>query len=323
MTKKIYITRRIPQPGIDLLNEHEFEVEIFEKNEPIPNELLKQKIKEADALLPLLTDKISKDIIKAGNNLKIIANYAAGFNNIDMQTANAKKIAITNTPGVLTDATADLTWALIMAVSKNVVESDIYTRERKFNGWGPMLFLGGEITGKTLGVVGAGRIGTAVAKRSAGFEMKVLYTGNSKNNVIEKELQGKKVVLDELLSESDFISIHVPLTEKTFHLIDSDELQKMKKTAYLINTSRGPVVNEKALTVALKTNQIAGAGLDVYENEPQISDDLIKMKNTVLLPHIGSATSETRIKMALMAATNIIEYFKGNKPPNILNPEVL
>ncbi len=323
MSKKIYVTRQIPQPGIDLLIENGFEVDVLEGDNPIPNEMLLEKVKNVDALLPLLTDSISKEVIENAPNLKIIANYAAGFNNISMESANFNKIAVTNTPGVLTDATADLTWALIMAVSKRIVESDNYTRKGDFTGWGPMLFLGGEITGKTLGIIGAGRIGTAVAQRAEGFEMRVLYNTKNRNDIIENKLNGKKVEIEELISESDFISLHVPLTDDTHHLIDTYELSKMKNTAYIINTSRGPVINESALIVALKNNQIAGAGLDVYENEPELKKELIQLKNTVLLPHIGSATLEARTKMAVMAATNIIEYFKGNQPPNILNPEVL
>lgn len=323
MPKKVYITRQIPQPGIDLLIENGFDVDIFSEDNPIPKDILMTKVKDMDALLPLLTDSISKEIIEEGNNLKIIANYAVGFNNIDLEAATLAKIAVTNTPGVLTAATAELTWALIMAVSKRIVESDTYTRQGKFNGWGPMLMLGRELSCKTLGIIGAGRIGTAVAQRASGFNMNILYFSNSRNEIIENKYGGKKALFDELIGNSDFISLHVPLTDKTFHMIDTSELNKMKNTAYIINTSRGPIINESALVSVLKNKQIAGAGLDVYENEPELKEDLIQLKNAVLLPHIGSATLETRTKMALMAATNIIEFFKGNQPPNILNPEVL
>jgi glyoxylate reductase len=323
MSRKVYVTRQIPQLGIDLLVENGFEVEVFEEDKPIPNQMLLEKVKNVDALLPFLTDAVTKEVIENAANLKIIANYAAGFNNIDFEAADKQKIAVTNTPGVLTDATADLTWALIMAVSKRIVESDIYTREGKFTGWGPMLFLGGEITGKTLGIIGAGRIGTAVAKRSLGFDMEVLYTSNRNNEYIDRELSGRKVDIDELLKQSDYISIHVPLTEKTVHLIDEKKLRQMKNSAFLINTARGPIVDEKALIAALKNNQIAGAGLDVYEYEPKLVDGLTELDNAILLPHIGSATLEARTKMAVMAATNIIEFFKGNQPPNILNVKVL
>ncbi|MCK5032432.1 MAG: D-glycerate dehydrogenase, partial [Calditrichia bacterium] len=309
--------------GIDLLIENGFDVDVYTEDKPIPIKVLLEKVENIDALLPLLTDSISAEIIEKGNKLKIIANYAAGFNNIDLEAATVREIVVTNTPGVLTEATADLTWALIMAVSKRIVEGDEFTRAGKFTGWGPLLFLGGEITGKTLGIVGAGRIGTAVAQRAFGFNMNILYTDGNKNDIIENKLKGKKVELDELLKNSNFISLHVPLTERTFHLIDKEEFQKMKNTAYMINTSRGPVINESALVNALQNNQIAGAGLDVYENEPELKEDLIRLKNTVLLPHIGSATLEARTKMAIMAATNIISYFEGKKPPNIINPEIL
>jgi len=323
MTHKVFITRQIPQPGIDLLLENGFEVEVFSEEKPIPNKVLLEKIKNLDALLPLLTDPVSKEVIENSDKLKIIANYAAGFNNIDLEAATVRKIVVTNTPGVLTEATADLTWALIMAVSKRIVEGDAYTRAGKFNGWGPLLFLGSEVNGKTLGIVGAGRIGSAVAQRAFGFKMNILYTDKKINDKIENKLNGKNVKLDELLKNSDFISLHVPLTEKTFHLIDKEEFQKMKNTAFIINTSRGPVVNESALVKALQLNQIAGAGLDVYENEPEFKEELNQLKNTVLLPHIGSATLETRTKMAIIAAKNIISYFKGIRPLNIINPEVL
>lgn len=323
MPKKVYITRQIPQPGIDLLKENGFDIEIYNEDKPIPEKILIEKIKNIDALLPLLTDSISQEIINTGKNLGIIANYAVGFNNIDLNAATAANVVVTNTPGVLTDATAELTWALIMSVSKRIVESDSFTRKGRFNGWGPMLMLGSELNGKTLGIVGAGRIGTAIAHRAAGFNMSILYSSNSKNEFIENQLKGKRVTLDEILSNSDFLSLHVPLTDNTFHMISENELNKMKNTAYIINTSRGPVINESALVDALKNNQIAGAGLDGYENEPEIHKGLFEFKNVILLPHIGSATLETRTKMAVMAATNIIEFFNGNKPPNILNPEVL
>ena len=323
MSKKVFVTRQIPQPGIDLLLENGFELEIYDEDKPIPQEILLEKVNNVDALLPLLTDSVSKFVINEGKDLKIIANYAVGFNNIDLKAATDAKIAVTNTPGVLTDATAELTWALIMSVSKRIVESDYFTREGKFNGWGPMLMLGCELSGKTLGIIGAGRIGTAVAQKASGFNMNLLYFSNSGNEIIENKYGGKKVLLNELIEKSDFISLHVPLNDETFHLIDSREFKQMKNTAFVINTSRGQVINESALIDALKENQIAGAGLDVYENEPEIQRELLELNNVILLPHIGSATYEARTKMAIMAATNIIEYFRGNQPPNILNPEIL
>ncbi|MFQ5753873.1 MAG: 2-hydroxyacid dehydrogenase, partial [bacterium] len=230
---------------------------------------------------------------------------------------------VTNTPGVLTDATADHTWALLFAVTRRVVESDRFTRAGKYKGWGPMMYLGGDITGRTLGIVGAGRIGAAVAEKSHGFKMRVLYSDQISNPKIEKYLGAIKVDFKKLLKESDFISIHVPLLKSTHHLFNAQAFQLMKKTSYLINTSRGPVVDEAALVQALKNGEIAGAGLDVYEEEPRIHPQLIKLHNAVLTPHIASATIETRTKMATMAAQNLVDGLRGNRPPNLLNPEVL
>ncbi|MCX7716173.1 MAG: D-glycerate dehydrogenase, partial [Endomicrobia bacterium] len=257
-------------------------------------------------------------------NLKIIANYAVGFNNIDVKEATSRKIPVTNTPGVLTETTADLAFALLMSVARRIVESDRFLREGKFKGWAPMLFLGNDIYGKTIGIIGFGRIGQAVAKRALGFDMKVLYYDTNRvKPEIEKKYSAIYKSLSELLKESDFISIHVPLTQETYHLISDKEFDLMKPTSYLINTSRGPVVDEKALVRALKNKKIAGAALDVFENEPEVEAELIDMPNTVLVPHIGSATIETRTKMALMAAENIIAVLVENKiPPNIVNPEI-
>lgn len=321
MPKNVFITRKIPQGGIDLLIRKGFNVEVFKEDRSILKEELLSKIKTTDALLPLLTDEISAEIIQAGEKLKIIANHAVGFNNIDLEEATRRKIVVTNTPGILTEATADLTMALMLSISKRIVEGDFMTRSGKFHGWDPLLLLGSEISGKTIGIIGAGRIGAAVAKRASGFGMKILYSDNVNSKYIDSDLKGKKVLLTELLENSDYVSIHVPLTDSTFHLIDRVQLLQMKNSAFLINTSRGAVVNEAALVEALSNKWIAGAGLDVYEFEPKLTDGLAELKNTVLLPHIGSATLETRTKMAIMAAKNIITFFEGKKPPNIINPE--
>jgi len=318
MSQRIFITRKIPQPGIDLLFNKNFNVEIFEENKPIPKEVLIEKVKRADALLPLLTDTISTEVMEAARNLKIIANYAVGYNNIDLEEANRRKIVVTNTPGILTEATADLTWALIMSAAKRIVEADDLIRRGESWGWAPMFMLGAEVSCKTLGIIGAGRIGTSVAKRATGFDMKILYTANRRKPDIEN-LGGKKVDLDTLFIDSDFISVHVPLNDSTFHLIDENRLKQMKKSAFLINTSRGPVVDEQALVKALSGKWIAGAGLDVYENEPALAKGLADLENVVLLPHIGSATMETRTKMAIMTAENIIAFFEGRQPPNMVN----
>ncbi|MCM8789178.1 MAG: D-glycerate dehydrogenase, partial [Candidatus Omnitrophica bacterium] len=286
------------------------------------NELI-SKVKGKDAVLCLLTDTIDDEVFQAASPAcKIFANYAVGYNNIDIIAATRRKIIITNTPGVLTDATADLAWALLFSVARRVVEADRFTREGKFRGWSPRLFLGMEITGKTLGVVGAGRIGSNFARKAKCFSMRILYYDTKKNYELEQDVGALFVNLETLLKESDFVSLHVPLLPETRHLIGERELALMKKTAILINTSRGPVVDEKALANALKEKKIWGAGLDVYENEPVIEPELTSLDNVVLLPHIASATTETRTKMAIMAAENILAFFRGEIPPNIVNPEV-
>ncbi|MBM4086523.1 MAG: D-glycerate dehydrogenase, partial [Planctomycetes bacterium] len=274
-------------------------------------------------VLCLLTDTIDAEVLDAAKGAKIFANYAVGFNNIDVKAATERGILITNTPGVLTDATADMAWALLFSAARRIVEGDKYTRAGKFKGWSPMLFLGGDITGKTLGIVGAGRIGAAMARRSVGFKMKVLYCDPTRNEELERELGAKQVDMPTLLKESDFVSVHVLLTPATRHLIGEKELGMMKPTGYLINTSRGPVVDEAALVKALEEKKIAGAGLDVYEDEPKLKPGLAKLPNAVIPPHIASATIWTRGKMAEMAATNLVAALKGERPPNLVNPEVL
>lgn len=318
MKPTIYVTRMIQQPGIDKLKEY-FDVSINLEDRVLTKEELCQNIKDKDAVLCQLTDTIDKEVIKAGNKLKVISNYAVGFNNIDITEATNNHIPVCTTPGILTDATADLTWALILAITRRVVESDKYTRSGHFRGASPNLFLGVDLSGKTLGIVGMGRIGQAVAKRALGFNMKIIYTARSEKNNVE----GEFVSLDQLLQQADIISLHTPLTDETKYLIDSAALNKMKKTAYLINTTRGPVVNENALLEALKNKSIAGAGLDVYEHEPKLTPGLELLDNVVLLPHIGSATIETRTKMAIIAAENAVAIVQGKKPHAIVNSEVL
>lgn len=321
--KKVLVTRQLPQPAIDLLKQH-FEVDLYTEDRVIPRDELLRRVEDKDGLLCLLTDNIDAEVMNKAKNLKIIANYAVGYNNIDVNEATKRKIPVTNTPGVLTETTADLAFALLMSIARRIVESDKYLREGKFKGWSPMLFLGSDVYGKTLGIIGFGRIGQAVAKRALGFDMKVLYYDTLHAPVeVEQKYNATFKPLDELLKESDYISIHVPLVKETYHLISDREFSLMKPTAYLINTSRGPVVDEKALVRALKEKKIAGAALDVFENEPEVEPELIDMPNTVLVPHIGSATVETRTKMALMAAENIIAVLVYNKiPPNIVNPEI-
>jgi len=263
---KIFVTRIIPKPGLDLLRNHH-EMEVFPHDRiPTKEEIIKG-LKGKDGLLCLLTDPIDEEVINSEPKLKMIASYAVGYNNIDVKAATKKKIPVSNTPGVLTEATAEMAWALLFSASRRIVEADKFTREGKFQGWGPMLMHGQDISKKTLGIIGAGRIGTAVALKSKGFNMNILYVSGHPNKILDKELNAKKVDLNPLLKESDFVSIHVPLNKDTHHLIGEKELKMMKDTAVLINTSRGPVVDEKALVKALKNKWIFGAGLDVYEDD--------------------------------------------------------
>lgn len=318
---KIFVTRKIPQPGLDLLQK-KFDITVNSYNRVLTKEEIIKAVKGKDGLLCLLTDTIDRDVITAEPQLKMIASYAVGYDNIDVATATKRGIPVSNTPGVLTETTAELAWALLFTVARRIVEGDTFTRKGNFKGWAPMLMLGQDITNKTLGIIGAGRIGTAFALKSKGFTMKVLYTDEQRNHELETELKAKKVPLPELLKESDFISIHVPLMKTTRHLISEKELKMMKRTAILINTARGPIINEQALIKALKEHWIFGAGLDVYEYEPKIPKELKSLDNVVLQPHTGSATIETRTKMALIAAENMIAGLSGQIPPNCINKEV-
>ena len=313
---KIFVTRKIPEIGINFLKERGFEVEVSEIDGVIPREVLLEKVRGADAILSLLTDKMNAELFDAaGSQLKIVANYAVGYDNIDLKAAAERGIIVTNTPEVLTESVAEHTIALMFAIARRIVESDQFMRDGRFAAWAPMLFLGNDLNGKTLGLVGLGRIGAAVAKRMHdGFEMKIIYYDVKRNEELEKKYNLNYVDLETLLGESDFVSIHVPLLETTRHLINKERLALMKPTAYLINTSRGPVVDEKALVEALKNGIIKGAALDVYENEPKMAPGLAELPNTVLTPHTASATIETRDAMSELAAKNIIEVLEGRKP---------
>ncbi len=313
---RVFITRRIPEAGVALLKERGYAVEVYEKDQSVPQELLAGRVRSCDGLISLLSDRIDKSIIDQAGALKVIANYAAGFNNIDVELARSKGIEVTNTPDILTPATADLTWALILAASKRIVESDTFLRAGKFKGWDPLLMLGGEITGKTLGIIGAGRIGQAVGKRAKGFDMQLLYFSRNKEKQFEIETGARFLSLETLLKESDFITFHCPLTEKTHHLLNKERMKLLKPSVFIINTSRGAVIEEEALIDALAEGRIAGAGLDVFENEPHVPDRLLRLKNVVLLPHIGSATLETRSEMARIAAKNVISVLENNKALN-------
>ncbi len=300
-----------------------FEVEIYSDSVPLTEAVLSSRIGDADGLLCLVTDPVTERVMEQAPRLKIISNHGVGYDNIDIAAATRRKIAVTNTPGVLTEATADFTWALLLAVARQVVAGDRVVRSGQFHGWDPLFMRGADIVGKTLGIIGAGRIGTAVAERAVGWKMSVLYLNRGRNEYLEQKLNARRVLLPELLSHSDFISIHLPLTPETRHFIGANELAQMKPTAYLINTARGAIIDEQALLKALQDNQIAGAALDVFEHEPALTPGLAELPNVVLAPHLGSATFETRDKMAEIAATNIIRYFQGKKPISIVNPEVL
>ncbi len=324
MPYKVSVTREIPDPGIPIVREIAPDARINPDDRVLTRGELLDYVRGCDGVLCLLTDPIDAEVLDAaGPQCRIFANYAVGYNNIDIAAATARGIMVTNTPGVLTDATADHAWALLFSVARRIVEGDAFMRAGKFEGWGPMMFLGGDITGKTLGIVGAGRIGAAMALKSRGFGMRVLYADVARNEELESDLGAQWVDLDTLLAESDFVSLHVALTPETVHLINAERLGKMKPTAYLINTSRGPVVDEIALVDALTSRRIAGAGLDVYEDEPAMKPGLADCPNAVIVPHIASATNWTRSKMAEMAATNLVAGLKGETPPNLVNPEVL
>lgn len=316
----VFVTSQIPHNGIQLL-EKECIVRVNREKSSLSKQDIIDNIKDVQAILCLLKDTIDRDIIDAGHHLKIISNYAVGFDNIDVSYATSKGIMVGNTPGVLTETTAELTWALIFAVSRHIVPADRYLRQGCFVGWDPMLFLGSDIHGKTLGIIGMGRIGQAVACMASGFDMRILYYDNQQLTDIES-IDAFYVSLDELAREADIITVHTPLTEKTFHLCDMDFFQQCKSNAIFINTSRGPVVDEKALDEALDKGIIAGAGLDVFEHEPDVYPGLLKRDNVVLLPHIGSATVETRTKMAVIAADNILDAIHGRTPQFLVNPEV-
>ncbi len=318
---KIFVTRTIPKPGLDLLRK-EFTITVNSDDRVLTKEEIIYSIKGNDGLLCLLTDQIDREVIYTEPKLKMIASYAVGYDNIDISAATERGIPVSNTPGVLTDTTAELAWALLFSVTRRIVEGDTFARAGKFRGWTPLLMLGQDVSNKTLGVIGAGRIGTAFALKSKGFDMKVIYTDEQKNEQLERKLGAKKVPLSDLLKESDFVSIHIPLMKSTHHLIGEKELKMMKKTAILVNTARGPIIDEAALIRALKEHWIFGAGLDVYEHEPKIPEELKKLDNVILQPHTGSGTVETRTKMAIIAAENLIEGLKGNIPPNCINREV-
>lgn len=321
---KVYITRDLPERGLKKIKEH-FDAEVWPEYAPPPKKVIADKVATVDALVSLLSDKIDPEVFNAAPKLKIVSQLAVGFDNIDIAEATRRGIYVTNTPEVLTDTTADFAWALLMAIARRVAEADKYVRTGKWKvSWHPAMLSGRDIYGATIGIIGAGRIGYAVAKRAKGFDMRVLFYDVIPRPEMEKDFRAKKVDLDTLLKESDFVSVHVPLMKETHHLVNAQKLSLMKKTAYLINNSRGPVVDEKALYEALRKGQIAGAGLDVFEQEPTpVDNPLLKLDNVVVAPHISSASLETRAKMSEMVAENLVAFFEGKRPPNLVNSDVI
>jgi glyoxylate reductase len=316
---KILVTSMLPQEVLGVL-EKEHDIEAHGEIRPMERQNLLQSIDKKEGLLCTITDRIDNKLLDRGAKLRMIANFGVGFDNIDVEAATARGIAVSNTPDVLTDATADLAFALILATARRVVEGDKRTRAGKFRFFAPLNFLGSEVSGKTLGIVGLGRIGKAVARRARGFDLKIIYYSRRKIEPSEEKALGATYrELNTLISEADFVSLHVPLSENTHHLIGREELETMKPSAFLINTSRGPVVDEQALVVALQEGTIAGAGIDVYEEEPLLAPGLTELDNAVLLPHLGSATVETRTRMGLKAAENLLIGLQGERPPNCLN----
>jgi glyoxylate reductase len=323
MKTRILITGNLPENVILPLKE-KYEMEMNQEDRPMDRQELLLRVKDKQGLLPMLSDSINEEVLNCAPHLKMIANFGVGYNNIDVRLATARGIMVSNTPGVLTDATAELAFTLMLSVSRRLVEGDRMVREGRFKFWAPMLFLGREVTGKTLGIIGMGKIGKAIAVRARAFDMRILYHNRKRINSREEEnMRVEYVDLKTLLKESDFVSLNVPLTEETKHLIGKNELSLMKSTAFLINTSRGQVIDEKALVEVLRARKIGGAGLDVYENEPSLTPGLTELDNVILLPHVGSGTLETRIKIGTLAVENLIAGLEGRTPPNFVNPEVL
>lgn len=320
---RAFVTRAIPDAGLAMLRQ-KVQVVLWEQELPPPRDVLLREAARADGILCLLTDKIDEELIAGAARLKVISNYAVGHDNIDVAAATRRGIMVTNTPGVLTETTADLAFALMMAVARRIVEGEKYARGGRWKTWHPTLLLGQDIFGSTLGLVGLGRIGSAMAKRARGFEMRVIYYDVKRNPDAEHKLGISFVEFEDLLRQSDFVSIHVPLTAETSKMFDARAFSLMKPTAVLVNTSRGPVVDEAALYEALKAGRIWGAGLDVTDPEPPSLDNpLLHLPNAVIVPHIGSASHATRTKMATMAASNLLAALEGRVPENLVNPEVL
>ncbi|TET57860.1 D-glycerate dehydrogenase [Candidatus Bathyarchaeota archaeon] len=324
MQRRIFVTRELPERGLDIIKER-FNAEVWSDYAPPPKKLVIEKVAKVDALATLLSDRIDAEVFDAAPNLKIVSQFAVGFDNIDVKEATKRGIYVTNTPGILTNTTADYAWALLMAAARRVAEADKYVRDKKWKvGWHPAMLQGRDIFGATLGIIGLGRIGAAIAKRAKGFNMKILYYDVVRRPEVEEELGIMFRELMAILKESDFITVNVPLLKSTHHLINEERLKQMKKTAILINNARGPVIDEKALYKALKEGWIAGAGLDVFEQEPTpATNPLLTLDNIVVAPHISSSSFETRSKMAEMVAENLVSFLEGKTPPNLVNKDVV
>jgi len=310
---KVIITDKIPIVAEQLIKRAGFGVKVIKRDKNFSKNVLIKNIKDADAVISLLSDKIDKEVIDNMRRCKIIANYAVGFNNIDLAYAKSKEIIVTNTPDVLTDATADLAMTLILSCARRFHEAEKLVREKKFKGWAPELLLGYDLKCKTLGIIGAGRIGQATALRALGFGLKILYYNRTRKTEFENQTKAKKVSMNLLLKKSDFISIHLPLTNETKLLINRNNMKYLKPNAIVINTARGEIIDEEYLIQLLKSRKIFAAGFDVYENEPKLNPKLLKLENAILLPHIGSATVETRNAMAELAAKNVINVLNHKK----------
>jgi glyoxylate reductase len=318
--QRVLLTRRMPPPAEQMLRQAGLGVDVLEADDSPGRAALLERVRGAAGLIPTLGERVDAALLEAaGPSLRVVANFAVGFDNVDLPACAACGVRVTNTPGVLTDATADLTWTLILATARRVVEGDKFVRSGQWRGWTPTQLLGLELAGATLGIIGAGRIGTAVGLRSAGFRMNVLYCDPRANPQLEDAVAARRAEFDEVVRAADVLTLHVPMREQNQHLIGPAELAAMKPTAFLINTSRGPVVDEAALVTALREGQIAAAGLDVYENEPHLAAGLAGLSNATLLPHLGSATDATRQAMSRIAAENAIAVLQGRAPPNPVN----
>lgn len=321
---RIFVSRRLPGTSLDKLKSSEHEVTVSEFDRPLSADEFLERAEGADAVLTLLSDKINGEVLDSiGDQLKVVSNYAVGFNNIKIEDATERGVLVTNTPSdEVNEAVAEFAWALMLALSRRIVEADEVTRKGAYTGWEPGIFIGPNMLGKTLGIVGMGRIGSMTARRAKGFNMRVLYHNRSRKEDIEQELGVEYAEMDRLFAESDYISLHVPLTEETRGMIDKEAIAKMKKGVIIVNTARGPVIVEDHLVDAIRDGHVLGAGLDVFETEPVINPELIGMENVILTPHIASATWEAREKMGYQAVDAILDTLAGNKPENLVNPEV-